>query len=78
MRLALAATRGRALFEDEACGSCHAIAATGAEGRFGPRLDAIDDDSDDIAEAIVEPREDSGRGRGGNSSRGGGGDDGED
>jgi len=62
MRLALAATRGRALFKDEACGSCHAIAVTGAEGRFGPRLDAIDDDSDDIAEAIVES---SGRGRSG-------------
>lgn len=53
-----AAARGRALFEDEGCDRCHAIAATGAEGRLGPRLDAVDDDADDIAESIVEPRED--------------------
>ena len=50
--------RGRALFEDEGCDRCHSIAATGADGKLGPRLDAIDDDADDIAEAIVEPRED--------------------
>jgi len=53
-----AAARGRALFEDEGCDSCHSIAATGAEGKLGPRLDAIDDDAGDVAEAIVEPRED--------------------
>ena len=53
-----AAARGRALFEDEGCDRCHAIAATGADGQLGPRLDAIDDDADDVAEAIVEPRED--------------------
>jgi len=35
--------RGRALFEGEGCDRCHAIAATGAEGMLGPRLDAIDD-----------------------------------
>ena len=46
------------MFEDEGCESCHSIAATGAEGKLGPRLDAIDDDADDVAEAIVEPRED--------------------
>jgi mono/diheme cytochrome c family protein len=50
--------RGRALFEDEGCDRCHAIAAIDADGRLGPRLDAIDDDAEDIAEAIVEPRED--------------------
>jgi len=53
-----AVARGRALFEDEGCDRCHAIAATGADGKLGPRLDAIDDDADDVAEAIVEPRED--------------------
>ena len=53
-----ATARGRALFEDEGCNRCHAIAATGADGKLGPRLDTIDDDADDIAEAIVEPRED--------------------
>lgn len=52
-----AASRGRALFEDEGCDRCHSIAAIGADGRLGPRLDAIDDDAGDIAEAIVEPRE---------------------
>jgi len=53
-----ATARGRALFEDEGCDRCHAIAATSAPGRLGPRLDVIDDDADDIAESIVEPRED--------------------
>ncbi len=53
-----AVARGRARFEDAGCDRCHSIAATGAEGKLGPRLDAIDDDADDIAEAIVEPRED--------------------
>lgn len=51
-----AAARGRALFADEGCDRCHSIAATGAEGKLGPRLDAIDEGADDIAEAIVEPR----------------------
>jgi mono/diheme cytochrome c family protein len=52
-----ATARGRALFEHEGCNRCHAIAAVGAEGRLGPRLDAIDDDADDVADAIVQPRE---------------------
>jgi len=46
--------RGHRLFEDEGCDRCHAIAATSAPGRLGPRLDVIDDDADDIAESIVE------------------------
>lgn len=50
--------RGRALFEQQGCDACHSIAATGAGGKLGPRLDALDDDADDIAEAIAEPRED--------------------
>lgn len=53
-----AAARGRALFEDEGCDRCHSIAASGADGKLGPRLDAIDDDAEDIAEAIVDPRDD--------------------
>jgi len=53
-----ATARGRAHFADEGCDRCHSIAAIDAEGKLGPRLDAIDDDADDIAEAIVEPRED--------------------
>lgn len=53
-----ATARGRALFEDEGCDNCHSIAAIGADGKLGPRLDTIDDDAEDIAEAIVAPRED--------------------
>lgn len=53
-----AVARGRALFGDEGCDRCHSIASVGADGRLGPRLDAIDDDAEDIAEAIVEPRDD--------------------
>jgi mono/diheme cytochrome c family protein len=53
-----AARRGRELFEDEGCDRCHAIAATGAGGMLGPRLDTIDEDSDDILESITDPRDD--------------------
>ena len=53
-----AAARGRTLFEAQGCDSCHSIAAVGAEGKLGPRLDTLDDDADDIVEAITEPRED--------------------
>jgi cytochrome c5 len=52
------AARGRELFEDQGCDACHSIAAVGAEGMLGPRLDTLDDDGDDIAESITEPRED--------------------
>jgi cytochrome c6 len=52
------AARGRELFADEGCDACHSIAAVGAEGMLGPRLDTLDDDADDIAESITEPRED--------------------
>ena len=50
--------RGRQLFEDEGCNRCHSIAATGADGRLGPRLDTLDDDADDVLESIAEPRDD--------------------
>jgi mono/diheme cytochrome c family protein len=49
---------GRELFADEGCDRCHAIAATGAEGALGPRLDTLDKDLDDNLESITEPRED--------------------
>jgi cytochrome c553 len=51
------AARGRERFEDAGCDACHSIAAIGAEGKLGPRLDALDDDANDIAESITEPRE---------------------
>ena len=50
--------RGRALFADEGCNRCHAIAAIGAGGMLGPRLDTIDDDLDDNLESIDDPRRD--------------------
>ena len=50
--------RGRALFADEGCDRCHSIAAIGAEGKLGPRLDTLDEDLDDNLESIAEPRED--------------------
>jgi cytochrome c551/c552 len=52
------AARGRELFEQEGCDACHSLAAVGADGKLGPRLDALDDDAGDIAESITEPRED--------------------
>ena len=52
------AARGRALFEQEGCDACHSLAAAGAEGALGPRLDRLDDDADDIVESITQPRED--------------------
>lgn len=48
---------GRRLFAGEGCDRCHAIAAVGADGRLGPRLDTLDDDVEDIAESIADPRE---------------------
>ena len=42
----------------QGCDACHSIAAVGAEGKLGPRLDTLDDDADDIVEGITEPRED--------------------
>lgn len=52
------AARGRERFDEEGCDRCHSIAASGAEGKLGPRLDTIDEDVDDIVESIVEPRDD--------------------
>jgi mono/diheme cytochrome c family protein len=49
---------GRELFAEQGCDRCHSIAATGAEGRLGPRLDTLDEDLDDNLESIVEPRRD--------------------
>ena len=43
---------------DEGCDRCHLIAATGADGRLGPRLDTLDDDLDDVLESIADPRDD--------------------
>jgi cytochrome c5 len=43
-------------FETEGCDTCHAIAATGAKGRIGPRLDTLGDDTvTSIEESITDP-----------------------
>jgi cytochrome c553 len=49
--------RGRQLFAEEGCDRCHSIAAVGADGKLGPRLDRLDDDAGDVAESIVDPRD---------------------
>lgn len=54
-----AVARGRALFTEEGCDRCHALAAIDAGGKLGPRLDTLDEDLDDIVESIVDPRDDS-------------------
>jgi cytochrome c peroxidase len=36
---AAAVHRGQALFADQGCDRCHSIAAIGANGKLGPRLD---------------------------------------
>ena len=56
-RLAALAPQGRRLFSDEGCQHCHSIAAVDAGGKLGPRLDILDDDAEDIAESIADPRD---------------------
>jgi mono/diheme cytochrome c family protein len=57
-RVAALPAQGRQLFADEGCDRCHSIAAIDAEGKLGPRLDTLDDDAEDIAESITDPRDD--------------------
>ncbi|HTN22643.1 MAG TPA: cytochrome c [Solirubrobacteraceae bacterium] len=49
--------RGRELFASEGCDRCHSIAAIGAGGKLGPRLDTLDKDADEILESITAPRD---------------------
>lgn len=49
---------GMHLFESQHCDTCHAIAATGAKGILGPRMDAQGDPVKDISTNITEPRVD--------------------
>jgi len=57
-RIAALGPQGRRLFADEGCDRCHSIAAIDADGKLGPRLDILDEDAEDIAESIVDPRDD--------------------
>lgn len=56
-RIAALPPQGRRLFADEGCDRCHSIAAIGAGGKLGPRLDRLDDDEDDVAESVTDPRD---------------------
>lgn len=50
---------GKAEFEADGCDACHAIAASGAKGVLGPRLDVLADDSvQDDVKNILQPRVD--------------------
>ena len=57
-RIASGGRRGRELFAEEGCDRCHSIAAIGAGGKLGPRLDTLDAELDDNLESIAEPRHD--------------------
>lgn len=49
--------RGRAVFENEGCASCHTLADAGSTGRIGPNLDdaIADDDAERIRRYVVDP-----------------------
>ncbi|MCW3039315.1 MAG: Cytochrome c oxidase polypeptide [Solirubrobacterales bacterium] len=49
---------GKHLFEAHHCDTCHAIAATGAKGILGPRMDAQSDTAEEIGINITKPRVD--------------------
>jgi mono/diheme cytochrome c family protein len=50
--------RGRELFTAQGCDRCHSIAAIGADGKLGPRLDTVDAKLEDNLESISDPRHD--------------------
>lgn len=53
-----AVRQGEEEFAQEGCGRCHAIAATGAKGALGPRLDTQAGPVGEIAGNIIAPRKD--------------------
>ncbi|UTI66056.1 cytochrome c [Paraconexibacter antarcticus] len=52
------AAEGAKEFESEGCDACHAIAATGAKGKLGPRLDTDSDPVRETAGNVTDPRTD--------------------
>jgi cytochrome c oxidase subunit II len=54
---------GKAVFEEQGCGSCHALADAGSTGELGPSLDRLQEQADDagrpleefVRESIVNP-----------------------
>lgn len=57
-----AVRKGAAVFDAQHCGTCHSLAATGANGKLGPRMDAQDDPVRVIATNITQPRADIAKG----------------
>ncbi len=54
------AVAGKRVFAEEGCNRCHALAATGAKGKLGPRMDSIPDEAQEDAQYIARSkREDS-------------------
>jgi cytochrome c551/c552 len=51
------ARRGRELFAQQGCDRCHAIAAIGADGMLGPRLDTVDAKTEENLASITDPRD---------------------
>jgi cytochrome c oxidase subunit 2 len=58
-----AAVSGKAVFDDNACGSCHTLAAAGATGKVGPDLDKLPQEAQQagtpletfVRESITDP-----------------------
>ena len=50
--------KGKEEFSEEGCNRCHALAATGAKGKLGPRMDTQDDPVAVVEENITEPHKD--------------------
>ena len=53
------AVKGKAVFAEEGCNRCHALAATGANGKLGPRMDGIPDEASENAQYIARSMRDS-------------------
>ena len=48
--------RGKEEYAEHGCGACHALAATGDDGKLGPRMDRqARDDIEEIVQNIVQP-----------------------
>ena len=47
------AVAGERVFTEEGCNRCHALAAIGADGKLGPRMDGIPDEASENARYIA-------------------------
>jgi mono/diheme cytochrome c family protein len=53
---------GEREYHSQGCANCHALAAIGAEGKLGPRLDTVTDPVRVTAGNISDPRSDTDKG----------------